>query len=381
MTEGTRLDTRYIHALAQVLHDTTRHVQQPVQLNAVEEALLEDFETILTAALHRGVAAVYLSPGSPIEFQQHGEVIPSGIAVDLWKVDKDFEKTYPADGFVARYVVQHGAYEGRVATLTVSQISGADFLHMNILPERILTPAELHIPDEVLEWSALPHGLVLLSGKTASGKTTTMRSLVRERQLEDQKMIVSVERPVGLSFPQDGKSAVVQRDGSQHSKGFEGALKSSLRCDPDIIALDEVRSLEEIDMLALAVETGHMVISTIHTNSATQSLVRLTNVSEYIQDILLNHPCGIVHQTRVQGMHSDVDDVFVYETLKIDETFAAFLQARDWSGIQDAQDARKHSLEHALVRAVLDERCTVESARAAAERMEVFDRVLATRDV
>jgi twitching motility protein PilT len=146
-----------------------------------------------------------------------------------------------------------------------------------IIPEQIKTVQELSLPQSLLDLIDVHKGLVLVTGPTGSGKSTTLASLIHHINLNQRAHIVTIEDPIEFVH-QNQKSLVNQREVSSHTKSFANALKAALREDPDIILVGEMRDLETISLAMTAAETGHLVFGTLHTNSAAKTVDRIIDV-------------------------------------------------------------------------------------------------------
>jgi len=146
-----------------------------------------------------------------------------------------------------------------------------------LIPEKIKTLEELALPLSLEEFSKKPKGLVLITGPTGSGKSTTISSLI-DIINENQKLhIITIEDPI--EFIHQHKNCIIdQREVGMHTQSFAYALRSALREDPDVILVGEMRDLETISMAVTAAETGHLVFSTLHTNSAAETVERIIDV-------------------------------------------------------------------------------------------------------
>jgi twitching motility protein PilT len=146
-----------------------------------------------------------------------------------------------------------------------------------LIPEKIKTLEELGLPQSMKEFTTKPKGLVLLTGPTGSGKSTTISSLI-DIINENQKLhIITIEDPI--EFIHEHKNCIIdQREVGAHTQSFAHALRVVLREDPDVILVGEMRDLETISMAVTAAETGHLVFSTLHTNSAAETVERIIDV-------------------------------------------------------------------------------------------------------
>ncbi len=148
---------------------------------------------------------------------------------------------------------------------------------MRTIAEEVLSFSELGLPNEVAETARLPRGLVLVTGPTGSGKSTTLATMIDLINEEYQKHIVTVEDPIEF-FHQHKSSIVNQREIGEDTKDFHAALRSVLRQAPDVILVGEMRDFETIGAAVTAAETGHLVLGTLHTNTAAEAIDRIIDV-------------------------------------------------------------------------------------------------------
>src|SRR5713101_1644669 len=156
----------------------------------------------------------------------------------------------------------------------IFQQRGTVGLVLRVIPSRILTIRELLLPPVIEKICAEQRGLVLVTGTTGSGKTTTLASMVDTINTTRNEHIMTVEDPIEY-LHRDKKSIVNQRELDADTKGFGVALRSALRQDPDVILVGEMRDLETIETALTAAETGHLVMSTLHTLEATETINRI----------------------------------------------------------------------------------------------------------
>lgn len=142
------------------------------------------------------------------------------------------------------------------------------------LPNDIPTPEQLGIPQVVRGWAHNENGLVIVTGPTGSGKTTTLATLTNEVNQSRASHIVTIEDPVEYHFPK-GKGVIVHREVGVHSSSFSRAVRAGLREDVDIMVIGEMRDQETIEAALAVAETGHLVFATLHTNGSSQAIDRL----------------------------------------------------------------------------------------------------------
>lgn len=146
-----------------------------------------------------------------------------------------------------------------------------------IIPTTILSLQQLNLPTVISTVVDKPSGLVLVTGPTGSGKTTTLAAIIDHINEQRQQHILTIEDPIEFVH-HSKKSLIHQREVGRDTRGFNEALRSALREDPDIILVGELRDLETMRLAMTAAETGHLVLATLHTNSATKAINRIIDV-------------------------------------------------------------------------------------------------------
>ena len=169
------------------------------------------------------------------------------------------------------------------------------------IPSQIKTCDELGLPPIVKKLASLPKGLVLVTGPTGSGKSTTLAAIIDEANRTRKDHIITIEDPI--EFVHKSKKAIVnQREVGTHTKSFSAALRGALREDPDIILVGEMRDLETISLAIEAAATGHLVFGTLHTINAAKTVDRIIEVfppdeQEQIRSILADSLRAVISQT------------------------------------------------------------------------------------
>ncbi|HMQ09189.1 MAG TPA: type IV pilus twitching motility protein PilT [Candidatus Nanoperiomorbaceae bacterium] len=178
--------------------------------------------------------------------------------------DKEFDFSF-AFGDLGRFRVNAFHERGNLAAA------------LRLIPNEIPTIAELGLPRVIEKFADFPRGLVLVTGPTGSGKSTTLAALVDKINDEKAHHIITIEDPIEFTH-KSKRSVVVQREVHYDTYSFNAALRSALREDPDVVLIGEMRDLETISAAITIAETGHLVFATLHTNSAAQSIDRMVNV-------------------------------------------------------------------------------------------------------
>ena len=178
--------------------------------------------------------------------------------------DKEFDFSF-AFGTLGRFRVNAFHERGSLAAA------------LRLIPNEIKSIGELGMPAAVAEFANYPRGLVLVTGPTGSGKSTTLAAIVDKINSEKSAHIITIEDPIEFTH-KSKKSVVVQREVHYDTYSFSAALRSRLRQDPDVVLIGEMRDLETISAAITIAETGHLVFATLHTNSASQSVDRMIDV-------------------------------------------------------------------------------------------------------
>jgi len=179
--------------------------------------------------------------------------------------------------------------DGRRQRVNVFSQSGKKAATVRLLSDRIPTLESLRLPPVLGRLAAEPRGLILITGPTGSGKSTTLASMIDRINTSRAEHIITIEDPIEYVFPQK-KSLIHQREVGRDVDSFAGALRSALREDPDIILVGEMRDYETVSAALTAAETGHLVLSTLHTTGAMQTVDRIIDAC----------PAGEQNQIRTQ---------------------------------------------------------------------------------
>lgn len=178
--------------------------------------------------------------------------------------DKEFDFSF-AFGDLGRFRVNAFHERGNLAAA------------LRLIPNELQTIEQLGLPQVVNKFAEYPRGLVLVTGPTGSGKSTSLAALIHKINTEQNKHIITIEDPIEY-LHKSQKSVIVQREVHYDTYSFSAALRSALREDPDVVLLGEMRDLETIASAITIAETGHLVFATLHTNSASQSIDRMVDV-------------------------------------------------------------------------------------------------------
>lgn len=238
---------------------------------------------LLKAMLDKGASDLHITAGTPPLLRIDGQLVPLrvpplnpvetkqlcySVLTDAQKVkfeeDLELDLSFGVKN-LARFRANIFMQRGTVAAA------------FRIIPFKILSFSELGLPPVVAELSARPRGLILVTGPTGSGKSTTLAAMIDKINTERRNHIVTIEDPI--EYWHTNKSCIVnQREVGSDTKSFTLALKHILRQDPDIVLVGEMRDLETIEAALSVAETGHLAFATLHTNSAVQTIHRIIDV-------------------------------------------------------------------------------------------------------
>jgi twitching motility protein PilT len=235
---------------------------------------------ILEIAFEKRVSDVHFEVDNPPFFRGRGQLIRSKLP-KLTARDTEFVATtilaqggrqLPAEPreLDASYALPNG---GRFR-VSIFRQRGHLGIVMRVIPPHVGTFQELHLPAVLGEIAKAPNGLILVTGPTGNGKSTTLASMLRFLNENFSYNIITIEDPIEFLFASN-KSCIIQREVGIDTEDFGRALKAALRMDPDVIMVGEMRDLETIDACLKAAETGHLVFSTLHTQSAASTINRL----------------------------------------------------------------------------------------------------------
>ena len=242
----------------------------------------------LTELLHRvvqaGASDLHLKAGNYPIMRVHGSLRPDR---DSPKLDPETLRTLATalipDALAARFVAEHEVdFSHSVSGLgrfrcNVFKQRATVAMALRVIPMEVSSIEELDLPPVLIKVAEEERGLILLTGTTGSGKSTTLASLIRHINSTRSAHIMTVEDPIEY-LHQDRKAIVSQREVDVDTRSFGTALRSALRQDPDVILVGEMRNLNTIETGLTAAETGHLVMSTVHTLDATETINRLVTV-------------------------------------------------------------------------------------------------------
>jgi twitching motility protein PilT len=343
-----------------------------------------DIAQLLTFAVKQGASDLHLSAGVPPIIRVDGDIkrinMPAlthkevhAMIYDIMndKQRKDYEEFFETDfSFeipkLARFRVN-----------AFNQNLGAGAVFRNI-PSEILSLDDLGAPKIFKDISMHPRGIVLVTGPTGSGKSTTLAAMVNYINDNKPDHILTIEDPI--EFVHESKRSLVnQREVHRDTLGFNEALRSALREDPDVILVGEMRDLETIRLALTAAETGHLVFGTLHTSSAAKTIDRVVDVfpaaeKEMVRSMLSESLRAVISQTllkKIGGGRIAAHEIMI-GTPAIRNLIREGKIAQMYSSIQTGQSSGMQTLDQCLQELMSKKLISREEARFKAVNKEAF---------
>jgi twitching motility protein PilT len=345
-------------------------------MNEASVSILETFHGILHAAVESGASDVHLKSSGAVKFRINGELtdvdctppteewlaglaqaIAPPVALKRFAAEYETDFAYEAQGqwrFRVNIFTQRGrlVFAMRHVKAAVPDFTG------------------LHLPDSVRLLAEKPHGLVLVAGATGSGKSTTLAAMIGHINANFKRHIITLEDPIEYVF-EDGQSVVEQREIGIDTLSFDAGLKNVLRQDPDIIMLGELRDAESFAAAIRAVNTGHLVLTTLHSTRAVQTITRVLEFfppaeHEQVRRQLAAGLLGIVCQELVKDVNGLLRPAV--EVLLNNETVRGLIEGARMdalpTAIETGVEAGMQTFNHSLNRMLQEKVITQETALA-----------------
>ena len=341
-----------------------------------------DITELLAFSAKQGASDLHLSAGLPPMIRVDGDVrrvnVPPldhtqvhNLIYDIMndKQRKDYEEFLETD---FSFEVP-GVARFRVNAFNQNRGAGAVF---RTIPSKVLTMDDLGMGQVFRDVSLLPRGLVLVTGPTGSGKSTTLAAMIDFINDNRYDHILTIEDPI--EFVHESKRCLVnQREVHRDTLGFSEALRSALREDPDIILVGEMRDLETIRLALTAAETGHLVFGTLHTTSAAKTIDRIIDVfpaaeKSMVRSMLSESLQGVISQTLLKRRTGG--RVAAHEIMRGTPAIRNLIRedkvAQMYSAIQTGQSIGMQTIDQALQALVDKKIITIETAREKARQPE-----------
>jgi twitching motility protein PilT len=344
-----------------------------------------DITELLAFSVKNKASDLHLSSGLPPMIRVHGDVrrinLPAmehkdvhGMVYDIMNDGqrKIYEETLECDfSFEIPNLARF-----RVNAFNQHRGAGAVF---RTIPSKVLTLEELNCPKIFKEISEYPRGIVLCTGPTGSGKSTTLAAMVNHVNENDYGHILTVEDPI--EFVHESKKCLInQREVGPHTLSFANALRSALREDPDVILVGEMRDLETIRLALTAAETGHLVFGTLHTSSAAKTVDRIVDVfpaaeKEMVRAMLSESLRAVISQTLLKtkdGNGRVAAHEIMIGTPAIRNLIRENKVAQMYSAIQTGQNFGMQTLDQNLIEMVRRNIVSSSEARFRAANKDAF---------
>ena len=272
-------------------------------------AILEQFKPLLYKMIEVGGSDLHIKSGSNIKARIKGDIIPFSNTIITKEIALALVKEILADRF--NQFLSNKEIDFNFKLDENYRFRGNAFFQMDgvsivlrVIPSHIPSLKELNMPKPLYNLSKLKRGLVLVTGITGSGKSTTLAAMINEINQNYQKHIITIEDPIEFVH-KEKKSIINQRSVGEDTLSFANALKGALREDPDIILIGEMRDTETIEIALHAAETGHLVFSTLHTLDSKETINRIigmfpTNEQNRIRITLASILEGVISQRLIK---------------------------------------------------------------------------------
>ncbi len=343
-----------------------------------------DIAELLAFSVKNNASDLHLSAGLPPMIRVDGDIrrvnvpaldhkIVHGLIYDIMndKQRKDFEEFYETD---FSFEIP-GLARFRVNAFNHNRGAGAVF---RTIPSNILTLEDLGCPPVFEKIADNPRGLVLVTGPTGSGKSTTLAAMINYKNETDFAHILTIEDPIEFVH-QSKKCLVNQREVHRDTLGFSEALRSALREDPDVILVGELRDLETIRLALTAAETGHLVFGTLHTSSAAKTIDRIIDVfpageKPMVRSMLSESLRAVISQTlmkKIGGGRTAAWEIMI-GTPAIRNLIREDKVAQMYSAIQTGQSQGMQTLDQHLLELVRKGVVGKQDAMLKAQNKEMF---------
>ena len=343
------------------------------------------FEDLVNYAKKEGASDIHITMGTHHAIRKFGELIildplPEGneardMIVDSLTIEQR-EKLLRGDDLDFALIMPDGTRLRANVYHQRNNIAGS----YRLLRDKIPTFEELGIPEVVRKLVNEPRGLVLFTGPTGSGKTTTLAAMIDYINSNSAKHVITVEDPIEYVFYHK-KSMIHQREIGKDVENFATALHSSLREDPDIILVGEMRDYETISAAMTAAETGHLVLSTVHTSSAAQTVERILDAyPPHAQNQARTQLANNLKATITQVLMPDIDGngmIMGTEILINNEAISTMIRENKThqipSSIASGAAVGMHTLNMDLKRLMREQKIDEQTARLYSTNLREFD--------
>jgi twitching motility protein PilT len=344
-----------------------------------------EISELLAFSVKNKASDLHLSAGLPPMIRVHGDIrrinVPPLNNQEVRAMIYDIMSDHQRKGYEEHLELDFSFELRDVARFRVNafnQERGAGAVFRTI-PSLVLTLEQLEAPKIFKEISDTPRGIVIVTGPTGSGKSTTLAAMVDYVNENQYSHILTIEDPI--EFVHKSKRCLInQREVGPHTHGFAEALRSALREDPDVVLVGEMRDLETIRLALTAAETGHLVFATLHTSSAAKTIDRIIDVfpaaeKEMVRAMLSESLRAVISQTllkRKDGSGRVAVHEIMLGTPAIRNLIREAKVAQMYSSIQTGQSLGMQTLDQGLMEMVRRNVIDINDARAVAANKDMF---------
>jgi twitching motility protein PilT len=344
-----------------------------------------DVSDLLNFMVKNKASDLHLSAGQPPMIRVHGDMRKINLPIlsheethaMIYDIMSDAQRKQYEDTFECDFSFEiKGVSRFRVNAFKQNRGAAAVFRG---IPSKILSLEDLNCPPVFKSITEQPRGIVLVTGPTGSGKSTTLAAMVNHLNETTQSHILTIEDPIEFVH-ESKKSLINQREVGPQTHSFKNALKSALREDPDIVLVGELRDLETISLALTAAETGHLVFGTLHTSSAAKTIDRVIDVfpaaeKEMVRAMLSESLRAVISQSLLKksdGSGRVAAHEIMVGTPAIRNLIRENKVAQMYSMMQTGQQHGMQTLDQCLLDLVRSGQVTVDEARTYAQQKDNF---------